>query len=140
MSSATEGKPEPVAGQSPAMPPPERSWVTELRETVSMFGRSDMARLAVVSFYTGYNQPYQLVTFGNRFFSASTLGYLLALFYVADLSGSLVLGHLLDGSGSVTWRARAVMLGFVSASTVAYVIAFHMEFAARHDPTRIAHK
>ena len=46
----------------------KENWLTEMRATIAMFGTRRMMLLSLIFFYTGFNQPYQLNTFGNRIF------------------------------------------------------------------------
>ena len=79
----------------------DESWVSEFGATVILFTDPRMARMALIYFYTGFNQPYQLVTFGNRFFTPSTLGLMVALFYSAELVGAFVSAKVVDAPGKV---------------------------------------
>ena len=78
---------------APAAPP---SMVTEAAATVKLFATPTMAVLAPLMWYTGYNQPYQLNTFGDRFFSARALGLEIIVFYAAEIVGGFAAGWLLD--------------------------------------------
>ena len=63
--------------------------MVEARRTVMMFFTPRMAMLAPLFWYTGFNQPYQLNTYGNRFFDSRALGIELAAFYAAAKRGGL---------------------------------------------------
>tara|TARA_B110000305_G_C19418187_1_gene629241 strand:- start:51 stop:1094 length:1044 start_codon:yes stop_codon:yes gene_type:complete len=86
----------------------ESDWVTEFVETIKLFGTSRMAVLAILFLYTGYNQPYQLVTFGNRFFTSQTLGLGMIVFYGAEIVGGLWIGQFLDKAGKDKAKQREV--------------------------------
>ncbi|KAK3256791.1 hypothetical protein CYMTET_34095 [Cymbomonas tetramitiformis] len=44
----------------------------------------------------GFNQPYQLNTFGDRFFDNRSLGLELSLFYGMEIVGGFYAGRMLD--------------------------------------------
>lgn len=76
------------------------SWAAiraELADTLSAFRSRQLLCLSPLFFYTGYKQPYQLVTFGDRFFDDSTLGLEVMSFYFFDMLGGIFTGSLLDG-------------------------------------------
>lgn len=62
--------------------PVQPSWREEARHTLMMSFDPRMVRLAPLFFYSGFNQPYQLDTFGNRFFTSRLLGLELVIFYM----------------------------------------------------------
>jgi MFS family permease len=66
----------------------EGRWQAEAVETVRLFGTRKMLLLGPLFWYTGFNQPYQLNTFGNRMFSARTLGLELIVFYGMEASAA----------------------------------------------------
>merc|ERR1719424_492529 len=57
----------------------EYNWADEARATLQLFGTRRYLILAPIYFYTGFNQPYQLVVMGSRLFKPVTLGLQLAL-------------------------------------------------------------
>ena len=113
---------------APAAPP---SMVTEAAATVKLFATPTMAVLAPLMWYTGYNQPYQLNTFGDRFFSARALGLEIIVFYAAEIVGGFAAGWLLDRD-PMRPRAAAVrqLVIFGVVTTAGYAIAFYYELAA----------
>ena len=86
--------------------PQAESWLVEARRTVMMFFTPRMAMLAPLFWYTGFNQPYQLNTYGNRFFDSRALGIELAAFYAAEIAGGWVAGLMLDNNPSPVSAAR----------------------------------
>ena len=100
-----------------------------------------MARFALIFWYTGFNQPYQLVTFGNRFFTDSTFGILVAAFYAAEVVGAFVSAKIVDVE-NIEDRVKAVRgysLFFV-VTTVGYVVAAMMEWPRIDDPDHVPDK
>jgi len=87
----------------------------ETRSTLALFGTRRMAFLAPFFFYTGFNQPYQLNTFGDRYFSAPTLGLALCLFYASEIAGGFVAGRILDRGAPA--RAAPAQLALFSVLT-----------------------
>ena len=104
------------------------SWVSEFAGTVALFVDPRMARMALIYLYTGFNQPYQLVTFGDRFFTPSTLGLMVALFYSAELVGAFVSAKVVDAPGKDD-RAKASTgyALFFSVTTLGYIGALVLE-------------
>ena len=66
------------------------SWRDEAWHTLKMGLDPRMVRLSPIFFYSGFNQPYQLDTFGNRFFTSKLLGLELFAFYVLEAVGGAV--------------------------------------------------
>ena len=84
------------------------SWWNESKMTVSLFASKRIAlHLATLFFYVGFAQPYQISTFGNRFFDEKTLGLELMVFYTSDMIGALLVGYLLDRTSSSICHFRA---------------------------------
>lgn len=105
---------------------PGASWQEEARHTLAMIGEPRIVLLAPLFFYSGFNQPYQLDTFGNRFFSPRLLGLELVAFYSLGAIGGVVAGQMLDGhfsAGSPRNAARRTLALFLAANLVAAVIA-----------------
>ena len=69
----------------------------DIKRTLSMFRSKRLLNLSLLFFYTGFKQPYQIVTFGDRFFDSSSLGLEVMIFYFFDMIGGIVTGALLDG-------------------------------------------
>lgn len=108
-------------------PPPATPWV-ELRRTLALFGTPRMGWLSCLFFYTGFNQPYQLVTFGDRFFTASTLGLLFSLFYVMEIVGAFAAGAMLDDtSKTLRVRARVCLMVFLFMTMTGNGVAAFLE-------------
>jgi len=117
------------------------SWVSELWLTLGMFQDRKMARLALIFWYTGFNQPYQLVTFGDRFFTPATLGLLFSLFYAAEVAGAYVSAQIVDhASDSNRAKAKKGYLLFFGVTTFAYAVALVMEIRAGADPDKVPHR
>ena len=68
----------------------------EAKETLKLFFTKSMATLFLLFFYTGFNQPYQQATFGNRFFSKRSIGIELIVFHIMEIIGGLYCGRALD--------------------------------------------
>uniref|UniRef100_A0A7S2WEB7 Major facilitator superfamily (MFS) profile domain-containing protein n=1 Tax=Rhizochromulina marina TaxID=1034831 RepID=A0A7S2WEB7_9STRA len=111
-------------------------WWEELVETLKLFRTEYMARLFIIFFYTGFNQPYQLVTFGNRFFTESTLGLMLSLFYTFELIGAYVSARIVDGSPGRQAAVRGYSLFFL-VTTLGYICALWLESQEAHHPEDI---
>ena len=104
------------------------SWWVEMRDTLRLFGEPRMARMAFIFFYTGFNQPYQLVTFGDRFFTAKTLGLMFSLFYTLELVGAWVSSRILDDSRrSIATRAVRAYVVFFIVTTLGNLFALALE-------------
>ena len=108
-----------------------KNWVAEFIATIALFKTERMLLLATLFYYTGYNQPYQLNTFGNRFFTAQTLGLEMIIFYAAEIVGGLYIGQFLDKSSSSKElqrkAAKTCLLVFVVVTSVSFVLAFYLE-------------
>jgi hypothetical protein len=115
------------------------SWITELWLTLGLFQDRKMARLALIFWYTGFNQPYQLVTFGNRFFTPSILGLMLALFYAFEVLGAYLSAKIVDGV-EIDDKAKATRgyMVFFGVTTLAYVVALFMEIPRIDDPDNVS--
>ena len=113
-----------------AAPPPAESWLVEARRTVMMFFTPRMAMLAPLFWYTGFNQPYQLNTYGNRFFDSRALGIELAAFYAAEIAGGWVAGLMLDNNPSPVSAARRTLALFALATALGNALAGWGEVAA----------
>ena len=114
----------------------EEAWWIELKETLKMFQHPQLCRLSLLFWYTGFNQPYQLVTFGDRYFEPSTLGLMFALFYAAEVIGAWVTGKMLDSAQtSITSRAKSNLLYFLAITTIGNIVALYMEVATCTGPS-----
>lgn len=74
----------------------QESWSRQAKETVRIFFTKEMLTLSILFFYTGYNQPYQQATFGNRFFTKRTIGIELIIFHLMEIVGAIYCGRALD--------------------------------------------
>lgn len=113
-----------------------KSWFEEARGTVQIFFTREMMYLSPLFMYTGFNQPYQQATFGNRFFTKRTIGAELVIFHLMEILGAIVVGRFLDNSEKPQYdspRKRAVIcLGlFVLINGTGNAIAFFQEFSAK---------
>jgi hypothetical protein len=73
-----------------------------------------------------------VVTFGNRFFTPSTLGLVFAVFYGAELLGAWAAALVVGDEGrSAQERSRRGYCQFFAATTAGYAIALVMEL--RHE-------
>ncbi|CAB9516004.1 Ion channel regulatory protein UNC-93 [Seminavis robusta] len=74
----------------------EDSWMDEAKGTLSLFANNRSIQiLALIFFYTGYNQPYQQATF-TRFLSKRAIGLEQIIFHAMAILGAIVCGRLLD--------------------------------------------
>lgn len=118
-----------AAGAEPLLGQQQPAWSAacqEARETLSVFGSRRMAILAPFFFYTGFNQPYQLNTFGDRLFSPPTLGLEVVLFYTAEIGGAFGAGWFLDRPFAAATPRRAAalqLLLFTLLTAVGYAFA-----------------
>eukprot|EP00929_Paragymnodinium_shiwhaense_P090537 TRINITY_DN50728_c0_g1_i2.p1 TRINITY_DN50728_c0_g1~~TRINITY_DN50728_c0_g1_i2.p1 ORF type:complete len:208 (-),score=28.94 TRINITY_DN50728_c0_g1_i2:99-722(-) len=87
--------------------------------------------MAPIYFYSGFNQPYQLVTVGHRCFKPATMGLQLAFFYAAEILGGFAAGRSLDShpqpGASRDRAARACLALFAILMAGGYVCAFFQE-------------
>jgi MFS family permease len=130
---------------SPPRPPDAEvssaSWVDELGGTLALFLEPRMARFTAIFFYTGFNQPYQLVTFGDRFFTPPALGLATALFFGAEVAGAFVSARVVDAAGKDD-RSKAVTgyTVFFAVTTVGYLLALLLELPRMQDPDHVPSK
>lgn len=110
----------------------ETCW-EEMVATLRLFGDPSMRFFFPLFFYTGFSQPYQLITFGDRFFADSTLGLMLALFYSSELVGAICFGRVVDGRRGEfapppprTAAYRSYVIVAVTTA-VAYALALFLE-------------
>ncbi|KAJ1450754.1 hypothetical protein M885DRAFT_621351 [Pelagophyceae sp. CCMP2097] len=109
----------------------------ELRATLRAALDRRAALLLPLFWYTGFNQPYQLNGFADRFFRERVLGLELAAFYSAEVLGAFVAARVLDGPGTAAsaWdkrrAARRLLTGFFAATTVGYGVAGSLEYDHR---------
>jgi len=115
-----------------------QSWVQEAHGTLRMCFTKRMLCLSPLFFYTGFNQPYQQATFGNRFFTRRTIGAELIIFHLMEIIGAIVVGRLLDRESSNTTsssnrRNRAILcLGaFVIINCMGNILAAMQEYDAK---------
>jgi len=109
-------------------------WYREAKATVKLFRTRTMLFLGPLMWYTGFNQPYQLNTFGDRFFGPRALGIEVFVFYAAEIVGGFVAGWLLDRDPSRPRQAALRQLFIFTIVTAAgYVLAFADELAAARD-------
>jgi MFS family permease len=72
------------------------SWMEELKDTYALFADNRSIQiLALLFFYTGFNQPYQQATF-TRFLSKRSIGLELIVFHSMEIAGAIITGRLLD--------------------------------------------
>ena len=119
-----------------------KSWFEEARGTIQIFFTREMMYLSPMFMYTGFNQPYQQATFGNRFFTKRTIGAELIIFHLMEILGAIVVGRFLDSEKSRydSPRKRAVIcLGlFVLINGTGNAIAFFQELSAKKSSSIIA--
>jgi hypothetical protein len=118
-----------------------KSWFEEARGTIQIFFTREMVYLSPLFMYTGFNQPYQQATFGNRFFTKRTIGVELIIFHLMEIIGAILVGRFLDNdeSGHDSPRKRAIicLISFVLINGTGNAIAFFQEIAAKHSLTPI---
>jgi len=120
------------------------SWAEEVLETFRLFGRPRYMALACIYFYTGFNQPYQIVVMGHRVFAPAVLGLQLSLFYAAEIVGGVVAGRMLDAGtqqGSARGgNAKACLTLFAFLMGLGYWLAVRQEIrlASLHE-TDVGH-
>ena len=85
---------------------PVSPW-TDLVETCKMFFTYRCGCLALLFFYTGFNQPYQLVTFG-RFFNKQTQAVEQIIFYALEVTPSLSACSTLTAVRDIDHRGSCV--------------------------------
>ena len=103
--------------------PPTPTWIAEATATIRLFSTRRMATLSLLFWYTGFNQPYQLNTFGDRYFDKSTLGLELALFYGAEVVGGFLVGWLLDREASARVGAMRQLAIFIAVTLAGYTFS-----------------
>jgi hypothetical protein len=109
------------------------SWWRQAHSTLQVFCTKPMLMLSALFFYTGFNQPYQQSTFGNRFVTKRTIGVELIVFHLMEIIGALFCGRALDGnaSDSTKGRRRAAiqcLLLFIVVNTLGNVLALVQEY------------
>jgi len=119
-----------------------QSWWQEAKGSIEIFFTKEMMCLFLLFFYTGFNQPYQQATFGNRFFTRRTIGAELIIFHLMEILGAIVCGRFLDKDKNANdescdksnRRKRAVMcLGaFILINSTGNVLAAMEEYEAKH--------
>ena len=122
---------------APAVPDVPTSMMAEAAATVRLFATPTMAILAPLMWYTGYNQPYQLNTFGDRFFSARALGLEIIVFYTAEIVGGFAAGWLLDRDPARPRAAAArqlVVFGVVTTAGYGIALSYELDAATRDWP------
>lgn len=118
-----------------------KSWFEEAKGTVQIFFTREMTYLSPLFMYTGFNQPYQQATFGNRFFTKRSIGAELIIFHLMEILGAIVVGRFLDNEKQIDCsRKRAIIcMGlFVLINATGNAIAFFQEISARHSLSLIA--
>ena len=99
--------------------------------TIAMFRTKRMLFLSLIFFYTGYNQPYQLNTFGNRIFQKQTIGLEMIVFYVSEIIGGLYVGSMLDQSAGNKLDQRKAskkcLLLFFVVTSLSFILCYFQE-------------
>lgn len=123
-----------------------QSWLQEAHGTLKLFFTRRMLFLSPLFFYTGFNQPYQQATFGNRFFNRRTIGAELIIFHLMEIIGAIICGRFLDQEGAghasdASRRKRAIvcLLAFVIINGTGNALAARQEYDAKHTEAPIAH-
>ena len=114
----------------------QQSWLEEARGTIRIVLTREMVSLSLLFLYTGFNQPYQQATFGNRFFTKRSIGAELIIFHLMEILGAIIVGWFLDNDKSHhdNQRKRAIIcLGsFILINGAANIIAFCQEISTEH--------
>ena len=112
--------------------------LAELASTMRLFGTKRALCLALLFWYTGYNQPYQLNGFGDRFFRKRVVGLQLASFYFMEVVGGFVAGRALDDKSRSHRRSAVVVLcQFVAVTAVGFGLAGYLEKTEGPDPAKV---
>lgn len=70
-------------------------------ETLKLFtSKRMMLNFSALFFYIGFTQPYQIQTFGNRFFDDQTLAIEIIFFYSSEVISGVIVGKVLDAGES----------------------------------------
>ncbi|KAL7473008.1 hypothetical protein ACHAXS_013383 [Conticribra weissflogii] len=119
-----------------------QSWWQEAKCSLNIFFTKEMLCLFLLFFYTGFNQPYQQATFGNRFFTRRTIGAELIIFHLMEILGAIVCGRFLDKDKNANEdlcdksnrRKRAVMClgGFILINSTGNLLAAMEEYESKH--------
>eukprot|EP00126_Sphaerothecum_destruens_P013316 Sdes_comp22788_c0_seq1m21186 len=102
------------------------SWMDEIKSTLAMFSRKEMLLLAPLFWYTGFNQPYQLNVF-VRFFTNTSLGMGMVIFYAAEILGAIFIGYLLDNLNP-SRRRHLLVWGQYLLGVLSFALAIHEEW------------
>ncbi|GMH74315.1 hypothetical protein TrVE_jg11087 [Triparma verrucosa] len=109
----------------------KENWFSEMAATIAMFRTKRMLFLSLIFFYTGYNQPYQLNTFGNRIFQKQTIGLEMIIFYVSEIIGGLYVGSMLDQSAGNKLDQRKAskkcLLLFFVVTSLSFILCYFQE-------------
>ncbi|KAH8051854.1 G-protein coupled peptide receptor [Aureococcus anophagefferens] len=112
--------------------------LAELASTMRLFGTKRALCLALLFWYTGYNQPYQLNGFGDRFFRKRVVGLQLASFYFMEVVGGFVAGRALDDKSRSHRRSAVVVLcQFVAVTAVGFGVAGYLGKTEGPDPAKV---
>ena len=113
----------------------QMSFFEEAKATVQIFFTPKMMYLTPLFVYTGFNQPYQQATFGNRFFTRRTVGAELIIFHLMEILGAIVVGRFLDNDksrhDSSRKRALVCLWSFAVINGFGNAIAFYQEMCAK---------
>jgi hypothetical protein len=109
------------------------SWWRQVNSTIQVFCTKPILMLSALFFYTGFNQPYQQSTFGNRFVTKRTIGVELIVFHLAEIVGALFCGRALDCNASDStkgrrWAAIRCLLLFMLVNTLGNALALIQEY------------
>jgi hypothetical protein len=119
------------------------SWTGQFCQSFQIFRTTKpMLLLSVLFFYTGFNQPYQQSTFGNRFFTKRTISIELIILHLMEIVGGIYCGCALDdtslsssssSSTSTTSRRRSTVSClrlFIIVNSLGNLLALHQEVTA----------
>ncbi|KAL7528307.1 hypothetical protein ACHAWF_002514 [Thalassiosira exigua] len=122
----------------------DQSWWQEASGTLNMVFSERILYMSLLFVYTGFNQPYQQATFGNRFFTRRTIGVELIIFHLMEIVGAIVSGRFLDRESdapdtSLKRRAALCLLTFIAVNGLGNFLAAMQEFNVNQSGTSIAH-
>lgn len=116
---------------------PKEPWNAwhEVKATLALFTTRRALALFMLFWYSGFSTPYQLDTFGDRFFRERIVGLELAAYYAVDVAGAFVAGRMLDDKRYAPRTNAARLLAvFVVVNTAGYAIAGWLEREASRRP------
>jgi len=121
------------------------SWRQEAWESFKLACTKRLMCLSPLFFYTGFNQPYQQATFGNRIFTRRTIGAELIIFHLMEIVGAICCGRFLDrndrnpSDAHRRRRAVACLTAFIVINAAGNALAASQEHIAALNPAAMQH-